>query len=231
MKERFPTETQAAVFRIIPAIMSEMKKGPAYRIETERLVLRCWHPQDAVLLTDAITASLEHLRKWMPWANDEPVSLEAMTKRLRQFRAMFDLDKDYIYAIFNKDETQVLGGSGLHTRLGDNAREIGYWIHVDHINRGYATEVSAALTKIAFEIDGMDRVEIHCSPLNPASSAIPRKIGFVHEATLRRRGPVKNGTPVDSMIWSMHADDYSGSMPFKTRIEAFDVSELPIPQG
>jgi len=202
--------------------MAATNVGPAYRVETERLVLRCWEPRDAALLRDAIIASLEHLREWMPWANDEPVSLQAMTKRLRQFRALFDMDKDYVYAVFNQDETQILGGSGLHTSLGENAREIGYWIHADHINQGYATEVSAALTKVALEIDQMDRVEIHCNPENPASVSIPRKIGFVHEATLRRRGPIKNGTPVDSMIWSMHADEYPGSMPSKMQVTAFN---------
>lgn len=41
----------------------------------------------------------------MPWANDEAVPLAAMTKRLRQFRALFDMDKDYVYAVFNQDET------------------------------------------------------------------------------------------------------------------------------
>lgn len=97
------------------------------------------------------------------------------TKRLRHFRALFDMDKDYVYAIFNQEETQVLGGSGLHTRLGKDVREIGYWIHIDHINQRYATETSAALTKVAFEIEGMDRVEIHCSPENPASATVPRK--------------------------------------------------------
>ena len=208
----------------MPSIMSAMKKGPAYRVETERLVIRCWQPQDAALGKEAIDASREHLREWMPWADTEPEPLAVTIKRLRQFRAMFDLDKDYVYAVFNKDENQVVGGSGLHTRLGENAREIGYWIHVGHINRGYATEVSSALTKVAFEIDGMDRVEIHCSPRNLASTAVPRKIGFVHEATLRRRGPIKDGQPVDSMIWSMHADDYPASLPAHARIEAFDVS-------
>lgn len=69
----------------------------------------------------------------------------------------------------------------------------------------------------------MDRVEIHCSPENPASASIPRKIGFVHEATLRRRGPIKNGTPIDSMIWSMHADEYPTSPPANAQIEVFDV--------
>jgi len=206
----------------MPSIMSAIKKGPAYRVETERLVIRCWQPQDAALGKEAIDASREHLRAWMPWADAEPDPLAVVVNRLRQFRAMFDLSKDYVYAIFNKDETQVLGGSGLHTRLGENAREIGYWIHVDHINRGYATEVSAALAKVAFEIDGMDRVEIHCSPKNPASSAVPRKIGFVHEATLRRRGPIKDGQPVDSMVWSMHADDYPNSMPASAKIKAYN---------
>lgn len=206
----------------MPGIMSDPKKGPAYRVETARLVLRCWQPQDAALLKEAIDASLDHLRKWMPWADNEPEPLNLKVMRLRQYRAMFDLDKDYVYAIFNQDETQVLGGSGLHTRLGETVREIGYWIHADHINQGYASEVSAALTRVAFEIEGMDRVEIHCSPQNQASAAVPRKIGFVHEATLRRRGPVKDGTPVDSMIWSMYADTYPGSMPSKAQITAFN---------
>ena len=202
--------------------MSMQKIGPAYRVESERLVIRCWQPQDAKLIKDAVDVSREHLRKWMPWADREPEPLAQVIKRLRQFRAMFDLDKDYVYAIFNRDETQVLGGSGLHTRAGENAREIGYWIHTDHINRGYATEVSAALTKVAFEIDHMDRVDIHCSPLNLASTSVPRKLGYVHEATLRRRGPIKDGQPVDSMIWSMHADDYPDSKPSLATVLAFD---------
>ena len=204
--------------------MSATKHGPAYRVETERLVIRCWQPQDARLLKEAVDVSREHLREWMPWADTEPELIDVTIKRVRQFRAMFDLDKDYVYAVFNKDESQVIGGSGLHTRLGEDVREIGYWIHVDHTNQGYATELSAALTKVAFEIDGMDRVEIQCSPLNLASSAVPRKIGFVHEATLRRRGPIKEGQPVDSMIWSMHADDYPGSFPAEVEIRAFNAS-------
>ena len=49
---------------------------PPYRIETERLVLRCWDPRDAPLLKDAIDSSLDHLRPWMPWAREEPKPLE-----------------------------------------------------------------------------------------------------------------------------------------------------------
>jgi len=61
-----------------------------------------------------------------------------------------DLDQQYVYGIFDHDETRVLGSSGLHNRVGDQALEIGYWIHAAWINQGYATEAAAALTKVAF---------------------------------------------------------------------------------
>jgi hypothetical protein len=57
--------------------MSEPKIiNPAYRIETERLVVRCYQPSDAQLLADSVAESLEHLKPWMSWAHDEPQPFE-----------------------------------------------------------------------------------------------------------------------------------------------------------
>ncbi|MBS3785017.1 MAG: GNAT family N-acetyltransferase [Anaerolineae bacterium] len=202
--------------------MSNQLPGPAYRIETRRLIVRCWQPTDAALLKAAIDASLDHLRPWMPWAEDEPQDLSAKVERLRSWRGKFDLDRDFVYGIFDPDEKDVLGSSGLNTRVGEGAREIGYWIHVDYINQGLATEVAAALTKVAFEVDGVLRVEIHCDPQNVRSAAVPRKLGFVHEATLRERTTDAQGERRDSMIWTLFADEYPGSRPQKAKIEAYD---------
>ncbi|MGD9001766.1 MAG: GNAT family protein [Anaerolineae bacterium] len=196
--------------------------GPAYRVRTRRLSLRCWEPTDAAALKAAIDASLEHLRPWMPWANDQPEDLQTMIERLRRWRGKFDLGRDFVYGVFSLDERKVLGGSGLHTRVGERAREIGYWIHVDHINQGLATEVAAALTKVAFEIDAVLRVEIHCGPRNLRSAAVPEKLGFVHEATLRQRVRDAQGEPRDTMIWTLLADEYTASVASKAEIEAFD---------
>ena len=196
--------------------------GPAYRIHTRRLVIRCWNPEDAPLLKEAIDASLDYLHPWMPWAGKEPHELQQTIENLRRFRGQFDLGQDFVYGILNREETQVLGGSGLHTRAGEGAREIGYWIHQAHANQGLATEVSAALVRVAFEVDGVNRVEIHNDPANAASAAIPRKLGFQHEATLRQRTSASDGTPRDSMIWSLFASMYAGSPSASAEIEAFD---------
>ena len=197
--------------------------GPAYRIHTNRLVIRCWNPADAPLLKAAIDASLDHLRPWMPWAHHEPEDIQEKIERLRQFRGKFDLGQDFVYGIFNRDETQVVGGTGLHTRAGEGAREIGYWIHQDYINQGLAAEASAALTKVAFEIDNVKRVEIHCDPQNVRSAAIPRKLGFINEAILRQRKTFIDGKLIDEMIWTLFADGYLSSPAASTEVETFDV--------
>ncbi len=203
--------------------MPEINRGPAYRIHTRRLVIRCWNPVDAPLLKQAIDESVEHLRPWMPWAHAEPQELQNRVAHMRAWRAKFDLDQDYVYGIFSRDETRVLGGTGLHTRAGPDALEIGYWIHKDVINQGLATESSAALTRVAFEVNRVQRVEIHCDPRNVRSAAVPRKLGFTHEAVLRRRLPFLEERPHDTMVWTLFADEYAASPSASAEIEAFDV--------
>lgn len=196
--------------------------GSAYRIITPRLVIRCPEVSDALALDLAIKQSLDHLKPWVLWARDEPITIDERLDFLRRSRGNFDLGTDFIYLVFNAEETMLLGGSGLSTRLGRDAREIGYWIHKDHINQGFATEVSAALTKVAFEIDHVKRVEIHCSPKNVRSASVPRKLGFFHEATLHNRAVDVDGSLRDTMIWSLFPEDYPTSLAAKADIQAFD---------
>ncbi|MEO7839208.1 MAG: N-acetyltransferase, partial [Anaerolineales bacterium] len=75
--------------------------NPAYRIETKRLVIRCWKPEDAAMIQEAAAASKEHLLPFMPWAADEPQTVEQKVQLTRRFRGLFDRGEDYVYGIFN----------------------------------------------------------------------------------------------------------------------------------
>jgi RimJ/RimL family protein N-acetyltransferase len=196
--------------------------NPAYRIVTRRLVLRCWEPGDAPRLKAAIDVSLDHLRPWMPWAQDKSTSLDDRVALLRHWRGQFDLDQDFVYGVFSPDESAVLGSTGLHTGVGQGARMIGYWIHVDHIGRGYATELTAALTRVAFEIERVERVEIICAVDNARSAGVPRKLGYTLDGTLRRRENRPDGTPRDMMMWTLFADEYPATPSAAAAVEAFD---------
>ena len=186
-------------------------EGPPapYRIETERLVIRCYDPHDAPLVKEAVDSSLEHLRPWMPWAESEPQTLEEKTELLRGFRSMFDAGDNFVYGIFARDESELLGGTGLHPRVEEGGLEIGYWIRASAIRRGLVTESTAAVTRVGFEVCGADRIEIRIEPGNEASFGVPRKLGFVEEATLRRRLPGREGGPLrDVTIFTMFREDF-----------------------
>jgi len=202
--------------------------GPAYRIITSRLIVRCWHPADAPRLKTAIEANVNHLLPWLPFAKNEPEDLQVKIERIRGWRSRFDADTDYTYAIFDPEETRVVGGTGLHKRVGDQAFEIGYWIDHEMINQGYATEISAALVKVAFEIMNARRVEIHVDPLNHRSAAVPHKLGFVHEATLRERLATTEYEWSDEMIWTLFAGDYPGTPAQNIQIQAYDAANRRI---
>lgn len=200
-----------------------------YRIATDRLVLRCWEPADAPLVQEAIASSLEHLRRWMPWAHDEPRPPEESVRLLATFRARFDLGEDWGYGIFEPTEERVLGGGGLHTRLGPGALEIGYWLRGDATGRGLATEAAAALTRVGFEYGDVDRIEIRVEPGNERSLAVPRRLGFAEEATLRRRLPAgPDGEPRDVVVFTLFADGWRETPAAAARVSAFDALGRPV---
>jgi RimJ/RimL family protein N-acetyltransferase len=195
---------------------------PAYRIVTPRLVLRCWEPTDAPALHEAILASLATLKPWMSFVQEEPGPPEEKVGRLRRLRASFDRDEDYPYGIFPREGTEVWGGTALHPRIGPGGLEIGYWIHAGRLGKGYVTESTAALTRVAFAVFGAERVEIRCAPGNAASAAVPQRLGFRHEATLARRHPGPDGTMLDLMVWTLWAEEFGTSPAAAVPVEAFD---------
>ncbi len=203
--------------------MTPTLNGPAYTLQTPRTLIRCWSPADAARALRAIESSLEHLRPWMEWARHYPMSVTQQAAVFRRFRGLFDLGQDFTYAVLDRSGREVLGGSGLHTRGGEGAREIGYWIAAEHIGQGLATEVAAALTRVAFELEGVRRVEIHCDPRNVRSAAVARKLGFTHEGTLRKRLLAPDGDYRDTMLWTLLAEEYPASPAAASLLEAFDV--------
>jgi RimJ/RimL family protein N-acetyltransferase len=189
-------------------------------------VIRCWEPGDAAPLKEAIDASLDHLRPWMPWAADEPQPLDEKVALLRRFRGNFDLGEDFVYGLFAADESSVFGGSGLHRRVGPDAFEIGYWIRAGESGRGLATEAAGALTRVGLELCGADRVEIRVEPANEPSRAVPRKLGFREEATLRRRLDPGRADVArrDVIVFSMFRDELPGTPAAAVSVEAFDAA-------
>lgn len=136
------------------------------------LELRRWRVSDAPGLLAAIEASLPELRRFMPWAMEDPTP--ASVEEFLESRSGASLG----FALFDAGG-ELVGAAGLHDRRGPGILEIGYWVRSDCTGRGYATAMAGALTEVAFErFPLVDRIEIRCDPANLASAAIPPKLGY-----------------------------------------------------
>lgn len=150
---------------------------PPEHIETERLILRPWTLDDAPRLALAVRESLPELQRFMPWALGD-VSDAAYEVVVAQMIADWESNTDYVYGVLDRrDDTTVLGGSGLHARAGPDELEVGYWVHSDHHRRGIALELSAALTDAGFAV-GCRNLLLACDVANTASEGVIRKLGY-----------------------------------------------------
>src|SRR4051812_20597611 len=115
------------------------------------VVVRPWRESDAEAMEAAYAASREHLRPWMAWASDEPMGVERRRAWVREQLDAEAAGGDRVRGAFVGDA--VVGAGGLHRRIGPDALEVGYWVHVSWTRRGVATAIVAALAGEAFADD------------------------------------------------------------------------------
>ena len=164
--------------------MRQMPVAPV-PLQVGEYIVRKYEPADAEALVIAVTESCEHLRPWMPWIKFEPQSVTQREELIKTWNEAWEGRTEFVMGIFMGD--RVVGGTGLHLRGLTNTVEIGYWIHVDYVSKGIATQVSQALICEAFELwDEVDTVVIVHDEANAASGKVPARLGFEHVFTGQR---------------------------------------------
>ncbi len=94
------------------------------------------------------------------------------------------------------DEGSVVGSAGFMGTLPQNeAIELGYGVHPDYRNCGYATEASRALIEWGLAQPSVERVVAKCDPGNSPSVRVLEKAG------LTRRGKDLTG----KLLWEARA--------------------------
>ena len=169
----------------------------------ERMIVRPLRLEDAPALFEAIIESLDHLRPWMPWA-DMYHSVEDAQDYIIRTQAQWLLRENLGASFWERTSGRFLGGTGLHIRDWEIGHfEIGYWVRVSATGQGYVTEAAHLLTEFAFDKLEANRVMIRCDERNERSAAVPRRLGFVYEGCLRCDLRGTDGTPRNTLIFSM----------------------------
>ena len=177
-----------------------------HRLETARLVLRGPRAGDGAAARAAVQASIEHLRPWMPWAQQEQ-TLEQAEAYCRRQQALFILRDELTWFVYERgsegSDAPVLGGVGLHHIDWSERRfELGYWRRTGLEGVGIGLEAAWAVTRLAFDALGARRVEVRMADHNHPSWRLAERLGYTFEGVLRLDSATPGGLPRSTRVYA-----------------------------
>ena len=163
-------------------------------LETARLVLRPFRPEDADAITEllndpSVSATLETI----PFPYDREYAVQWIPMHAQLFEAARELH----LAIELRKTREFLGAVGLLSIDLGGPPQLGYWLGRRYWGNGYATEAVRELVRYARRNLGARGVAARCMVDNPASIAVLTKVG------LRRAGSCQQPITKSGRSWEV----------------------------
>jgi RimJ/RimL family protein N-acetyltransferase len=189
------------------AFIRELQKMEPLLIEcpaefsTERLLLRTPRAGDGKLIYPSVFESLEELKLWMPWANDE-YNEDGAEEWCRRAAAYFITREQLQFLILSRGGEHVgtIGAQKFDWNIPKG--EIGYWLRTSHTGQGLMSEAVNALTQFLIETLQFKRVEIRMDEKNSKSWRVAERCGFQLDGTFVHDSRALDGSLRNTRIYS-----------------------------
>lgn len=174
-------------------------------LETQRLILRRYMPEDA----DAMFRN---------WVNDPEVtrfltwrphgSIDLTRKISLSDISKYDSLSHYQWAIVLKTLNEPIGGINV-VKIDETCKcfEVAYRIGKAWWNQGFASEALSSVIKFLFEQVGANRIAAAHDTRNPNSGKVMLKCGMSYEGTLRQSGYNNQGI-YNAACYAILAENY-----------------------
>jgi len=172
-------------------------------LETERLILRAWKPEDA----DDFYEYAKHPEVGLNGGWPPHTSKETSAEIIQMF-----IKENDIWAIVLKESGKVIGSLGLHAdskRVGIQVKELGFVISADHWGKGLATEAAKRAITHAFEELNLDLLSTYHKTFNTRAKRVIEKCGFLCEGILRQASKRYDKQIFDAACYSILKSEYA----------------------
>jgi ribosomal-protein-serine acetyltransferase len=164
-------------------------------------------PRHAEAMFRAIDTDRAHLREWLPWVDATRTPADTLAN-IEQSMRQYAANQGFQAAIWHRGE--LAGRIGFHgVSWANRATSLGYWLGSAYQGKGLMTRAVEAMVDHAFLEWKLNRVEIRCAPGNAKSRAIPERLGFTREGTLREVEWLYD-RHVDLVVYGMLAREWRG---------------------
>ena len=169
-------------------------------LETDRLIMRPFQLGDEKQLHELQKESWEQFNKWYGGVLAEEHTSQDDMKCYINGALSGWYDRSWIeLPAFEKDSGKMIGTASLHHLDWSVPKgRVGYIVRESAGGKGYATEMANVMTRFAFKLLDLKRLEIRASTENPASSKIPHKLGYQFLTVFE-----KNKASVNGDLWDL----------------------------
>ncbi len=173
----------------------------------ENILLEIISGKHAQGLLKAVNHNRDHLSAFLPWVKHMQ-TVDDFSNYITRCEQLNLQEQELNYVILLHGS--IVGRIGLHDiNLQHRNASLGYWITTDASGKGIVTRCCSMLITYAFNVLGLERVEIRAASANLKSRAIPEKLHFTHEGILRKAELV-NGNFHDLCVYSILKDEWIG---------------------
>ena len=163
--------------------------------------IRPYAEDDAALLFEAATESIDTVYRWLPWCHPG-YRLEEARAWVAEQTAAYAKGEEYEFVIVSPSGG-FAGGCGIDLIDRTNRRaNLGYWVRSSEAGRGAATDAARLAASWAFETLDLIRIEILAAVGNVRSQRVAEKAGAIREGVLRSR-LLLHGVPHDAVLFSI----------------------------
>ncbi len=185
--------------------MLNFPKESSMQIEINNsLKLKLVSIDHAERIFDLVNGNRIYLGAWMPWV-ELTVSVNDTKDYIQSSLKRYSVVDGFDCTIFYNNS--IVGLIGLHKiDCANKITSMGYWLGEKFQGQGIMTEACKALTKHCFSQLQLNRVEIKCATKNFKSQAIPERLGYKKEGTIRQ-AELLNGEFVDHFLYAKISGD------------------------
>ncbi|NLL00501.1 MAG: GNAT family N-acetyltransferase [Clostridiales bacterium] len=174
-------------------------------IETMRLILRRFRPEDTFDMYSNWASDIETLR-YLPWGPHSDVNVTH--RRILSWVANYEQANVYNWAIYLKTQKQVIGSISVEmSNDKEESCEVGYCIGKSFWGREIVVEALRAIMHYLFYEVGYKKIFARYDVLNTASGRVMQKVGMHYDRTMKDVGRRRDGSLYDVVIYVKYKDD------------------------
>jgi RimJ/RimL family protein N-acetyltransferase len=174
------------------------------KLITDRLLIRTYQTEDAPDLNQFVRENTYYLYETAPLTLRSNLSLASSIEFLEMLERR-RIDGKWIWnAIFKKESRQFIGQISIYNfEESTKTCELGYFITVDQMGNGYATEALRTISQYCFHELQRRSIMLRIKPDNIASKRVAEKGGFQYIGLQAKNFRTYHGAFIDQEVYEL----------------------------